>query len=75
MFFAGVYAALMANAQVGTELIANGDFSKLDEPGWVAGGPRGRSAHIEKDAAGNRLVLECAGAAVNLKIPNAPQNA
>ena len=73
LFFAGVCAALMANAQMGTELIVNGDFSKLDEQGWAVGWPRGRSARVEKDAAGNRLVLEGAGTAVNLKIPLKPE--
>ena len=74
LLLAGVCAAaLRAEAQLGTELIANGDFSKLDDQGWAAGWPRGQHARIEKDAAGNRLVLEGPGAGVNLKIPLKPE--
>lgn len=54
-------------------LIGNGDFSKLDARGWPEGWPRGKGAHIEKDAAGNRLVLDGAGAIVNLNIPLKPE--
>ena len=54
-------------------LLANGDFSKLDGHGWPEGWPRGKGAHIEKDAVGNRLVLDGAGAIVNLKIPLKPE--
>jgi hypothetical protein len=64
---------LTSTAQLGTELIANGDLSKLDEQGWAADWPRGRSARIEKDPAGNRLVLEGAGAGVAFKIPLKPE--
>jgi hypothetical protein len=72
---AAVFCAVIlpVQAQLGTELLANGDFSKLDEKGWAVGWPRGRSARIEKDAAGNRLVLEGAESAVNLKIPLKPE--
>lgn len=66
-------AALTATAQVGTELIANGDFSKLDERGWAVGWPAARNARIAKDASGNRLVVEGAGVSVNLKIPLKPE--
>lgn len=59
-------AALTATAQVGTELIANGDFSKLDEKGWAAGWPAGRSAAARcgrRDAAGLRRVVRARNAA------------
>ena len=65
--------ALTAVAQLGTELIANGDLAKLDDKGWADGWPRGQHARIEKDAAGNRLVLDGAGAGVNFKIPLKPE--
>ncbi len=65
--------ALTAAAQLGTELIANGGLSELDGKGWPNGWPRGRNARIEKDAAGNRLVLEGAGAGVPFKIPLKPE--
>jgi len=58
---------------VGTELIANGDLSHLGEKGWPVGWPQGRNARIEKDAAGNRLVCEGAGAGVNFRIPLKPE--
>ena len=74
LFFAGVCAAVLpAAAQGGTELIANGDLSRLSEKGWPVGWPQGRNARIEKDAAGNRLVCEGAGAGVNFKIPLKPE--
>lgn len=66
-------AALTVPAQQGTELIANGVFSTLDEQGWATGWPRGRSARIERDTSGNRLVLEGPGASVSLKIPLKPE--
>jgi len=58
-----------AAAQLGTELIPNGDMSQLDDTGWPVGWGRGRQARVEKDAGGNRLVLEGANAGVNFKIP------
>ena len=74
LLFTGVcVAALTASAQLGAELIANGDFAKLDGQGWAVGWPHGRSARIEKDAAGNRLVLEGAGTSVSLRIPLKPE--
>ena len=63
LFFAGACAvAMTVSAQVGTELIANGDLSRLSDKGWPVGWPQGRNARIEKDAAGNRLVCDGAGA-------------
>lgn len=66
-------AALAASAQVGTQLIANGDFAQLDGKGWPVGWPSGKGARIEPEAAGNRLVLEGAGAGVPFKIPLKPE--
>ena len=66
-------AALTAAAQLGTELIANGGLADLDGKGWPRGWPQGRNARIEKDAAGNRLVCEGAGAGVPFKIPLKPE--
>ena len=60
---------LTANAQLGQELIDNGAMSKLNSQGWPIGWPQGRQARVEKDAQGNRLVLEGANAGVNFKIP------
>lgn len=74
LLLAGVCAAaLTACAQLGTELIANGDLSKLDDQAWPVGWPKGRGARIEQDAAGNRLVLDGPGAGVNFKIPLKPE--
>ena len=65
--------ALTAVAQQGTQLIANGDCSMLDDKGWPLHWPQGRNARIEKDAVGNRLVCDGAGAGVTLKIPLRPE--
>jgi hypothetical protein len=74
LLLAGVCATVLTvSAQLGTELIANGELAKLDDKGWPVGWPRGQRARIEKDAAGNRLVLEGAGAGVNFKIPLKPE--
>ena len=41
LLFAGACAAaLTATAQVGLELLDNGDFSKTDEKGWAVGWPQ-----------------------------------
>ena len=69
----GCWTAWTAVAQVGTELIANGDLARLDGAGWPAGWPKGRHVRIEKDASGNRLVCEGAGSAVDFRIPLKPE--
>ena len=71
---AGVCAAAYASgAELGTELIANGDLSKLDAKGWPVGWPKGRGARVEKDGAGSRLVVDGAGSGVNFRIPLKPE--
>jgi hypothetical protein len=62
-------SALTLFGQVGTELIPNGDYTKLDEKGWVVGWPRPRAAKIVKDGEGARLVLTGGQAGVNFTIP------
>ena len=66
-------AAVTSVAQVGTELIANGDLAKLDDKGWPVGWPQGRGARVERDGAGNRLVCDGAGAGVGFRIPLKPE--
>ncbi len=66
-------AALTAAAQVGAELLPNGDLSKLTDKGWPVGWPSGRNARVEKSAEGNRLVLDGAGAGVSFTIPLKPE--
>ena len=60
-------------ADVGLELIPNGDFSKLDESGWCAEWPKGRGARIASDSNGRRLVLDGGNAQVNFDIPLKPE--
>ncbi len=72
LLLAGVCSVTVtAVAQLGTQLIANGELSKLDDKGWPVGWPRAHHARVEKDAEGNRLV--CTGSGVNLKIPLKPE--
>jgi hypothetical protein len=69
MAVALVSSALTVFGQVGTELIPNGDYTKLDEKGWVVGWPQPRNAKIMKDAEGARLVLTGTQAGVHFSIP------
>ncbi|MCL1920091.1 MAG: hypothetical protein FWG50_03285 [Kiritimatiellaeota bacterium] len=65
--------ALPLCADVGLELIPNGDFGTLDANGWGAEWPRGRGAKIVSDKDGKRLVLDGAGAQVDFLIPLKPE--
>ena len=69
-FTAGFCAlAVTAVAQLGLELIENGDLSKLNAKGWPVGWPQGRQARIENGAQGSRLVLDGPNSGVSFKIP------
>jgi len=65
--------AFAASAQLGVELLPNGDLSRLTDKGWPEGWPAGRGARVERDASGNRLVVDGAGAGVNFAIPLKPE--
>ena len=65
--------SLPLHADLGLELIPNGDFAKLDANGWGVGWPQGRNAKIAEGADGKRLVLDGAHAQVNFVLPLKPE--
>ncbi|MEI7948058.1 MAG: hypothetical protein WCJ02_15260, partial [bacterium] len=69
MVVALVSSTLTVFGQIGTELIPNGDYAKLDEKGWAVGWPQPRHAKIVKDTEGVRLVLTGTQAGVHFSIP------